>query len=62
LASTTSAIKQKPSQPDEDAIVELRPPAEFGFSGTAKLLAIEQASMIEELLKRGYTRVDRDRG
>jgi len=42
-----------------DGIVELKPPADSGFSGTAKLLAVEQAAMIEELLKRGYTRVDR---
>jgi len=30
----------------------------MGFSGTAKLLAVDQAALIEELLKRGYTRVD----
>jgi hypothetical protein len=32
---------------------------EFGFSGTAKFLVSEQAALIEELLKRGYTRVER---
>jgi hypothetical protein len=39
--------------------VELQPPPETGFSGTAKFLAVEQASLIAELLKRGYTRVER---
>jgi hypothetical protein len=31
----------------------------MGFSGTAKFLAQENAALIEELLKRGYTRVER---
>jgi len=39
--------------------VELKPPPDSGFSGTAKLLAVEQSGLIDELLKRGYTRVDR---
>jgi len=56
LASANMAsIKPKPSLSDE--FVELRPPADSGFSGTAKLLAVEQAALIAELLKRGYTRV-----
>jgi hypothetical protein len=50
-----ASIKPKPSLSDE--FVELRPPADSGFSGTAKLLAVEQAALIAELLKRGYTRV-----
>jgi hypothetical protein len=50
--------KPKPSQ-SEQAVVELKPPAETGFSGTAKFLVVEQAPLIEELLKRGYTRVTR---
>jgi hypothetical protein len=41
----------------EDDIVELKPPADSGFSGTAKFYAVAQAAMIEELIKRGYTRV-----
>jgi len=41
--------------------VELKPPDGFGFSGTAKLYAVSQAPLVAELLKRGYTKVDRDR-
>ena len=59
MASTRTESKPKPS-PSEEDVVELRPPAAAGFSGTAKLLAIAQAPMIAELLKRGYTRVERD--
>jgi len=43
--------------PSEDGIVELRPPEDSGFSGTAKLLAVAQSALIAELEKRGYTRV-----
>jgi len=57
LASTRTDPKPKPS-PSDDGIVELKPPPETGFSGTAKFLAVEQAPLIAELLKRGYTRVD----
>jgi hypothetical protein len=39
------------------AIVELAPPPSTGFSGTAKFLAVEDATLIAELEKRGYTRV-----
>jgi len=39
--------------------VELRPPAESGFSGTALLDAVTQAVLIEALLARGYSMVDR---
>lgn len=42
-----------------DGIVELQPPPEMGFGGTTKLYAIESAALIEELIKRGYTRVER---
>jgi hypothetical protein len=61
LGSTRTDSKPKPSQ-SEQAIVELQPPPAFGFSGTAKFLIVEDAVLIEELLKRGYTRVDHDRG
>jgi hypothetical protein len=37
----------------------LKPPPETGFTGTAKFDAVEQHAMIEELLRRGYTRVER---
>jgi hypothetical protein len=56
LASIRTESKPKPS-PSDDGIVELRPPPEAVFSGTAKLAAVAQAALIEELLKRGYTRV-----
>jgi hypothetical protein len=58
LASIRTESKPKPSQ-SEQAIVELKPPADTGFSGTAKFLVVEQAPLIEELLKRGYTKVER---
>ena len=48
--------ERSPATPSpSDAIVELVPPAESGFSGTAKFLAVAQAALIQELLKRGYT-------
>jgi hypothetical protein len=58
LASTRTASTPKPSPSDE--IVELRPPAETGFSGTTRLYAVASAALIQELLKRGYTVVTRD--
>jgi hypothetical protein len=58
-----ASIRTEPSKPkpslSEQAIVELKPPPEFGFSGTAKFLVVEQAAEIAELLKRGYTKVER---
>jgi hypothetical protein len=39
--------------------VELKPPASTGFAGTAKFLVVEDATLIAELLKRGYTKVER---
>jgi hypothetical protein len=42
-----------------DELVELRPPDGSGFSGTAKFHPVAQAALIAELLKRGYTTVDR---
>ena len=56
MDSTPTARSKK--APPSDGIVELRPPAAAGFSGTTKLYAAEQAALIEELLKRGYTRVE----
>lgn len=48
----------QPSPPSEaDEIVELLPPKELGFSGTARLLKVEQATLIDALLARGYTTV-----
>jgi hypothetical protein len=61
LGSTRTAPSTSKAFPSDDGIVELLPPPEFGFSGTAKLYAVESAALIEELLKRGYTRVDRAR-
>jgi hypothetical protein len=59
LANTRTAPSPETpslSEPDE-AVVELLPPAGSGFSGTARLLAVAQAPLIAELLKRGYTKV-----
>jgi hypothetical protein len=39
--------------------VELKPPADSGFSGTALFDPVAQATLIAELLKRGYTTVAR---
>jgi hypothetical protein len=61
LGSIRTESKPKAS-PSDDGVVELQPPPDSGFSGTAKFLAVEQSALIEELLKRGYRRVDRDRG
>jgi hypothetical protein len=52
----TEPSKPKASPPD-DEIVELKPPQDSGFSGTAKFYAVAQAALIEDLLARGYTRV-----
>jgi hypothetical protein len=55
LGSTrTARSPEKPPTPD---VVELRPPPEFGFSGTAKFDINDPASMgiAAELRKRGYT-------
>ena len=58
MASTPSApSKAKPSAPDE--IVELKPPAEFGFSGTVKYFQVEHAQTIALLKSRGYVVVPR---
>ena len=38
--------------------MRLLPPSETGFSGTALLNAVTQSALIEELIKRGYTKVD----
>jgi len=56
LASTRTT--PSPPKPSPSDIVELKPPPGLGFSGTAKFLAVDQAALIEELIKRGYTRVD----
>ena len=57
------SIRTEPSPKSKafpsDGIVELKPPPEMGFSGTTKLYAVESAALIEELIKRGYTRVER---
>lgn len=57
MASTPIAPSTPPRKFPPDGIVELKPPSDSGFSGTTKLYALEQAALIEELLKRGYTRV-----
>jgi hypothetical protein len=54
----TASPKPKPLPSEDLVIVELRPPADAGFSGTARLDRATQAALIEELLKRGYTVVE----
>lgn len=39
--------------------MELRPPAEAGFNGTALLYKVQDAVFIAELLKRGYVFIHR---
>jgi hypothetical protein len=48
-------------KPSPDGVIELKPPPDSGFSGTAKLMGEAQAPLIAELIKRGYTVVDRAR-
>lgn len=38
-----------------DDVVELHPPTDSGFSGTAKFSRIFDAVLIAELVRRGYT-------
>jgi hypothetical protein len=57
IGQHTYGSKPKASSQSDEDVVELQPPPGSGFSGTAKLLAIPNAALIAELLKRGYTRV-----
>lgn len=57
--ANTRTKSPPPTTSPSDEIVELRPPPDSGFSGTAKFLSIAQAALIEELLNRGYTKVTR---
>lgn len=57
MASTRiEPSKPKPSPSEE--IVELRPPQEFGFSGTVKYYKVADAVTIAMLQARGYVVVD----
>lgn len=57
-ASTPIArLKQKWSTPAD--IVELLPPPEWGWGGTALIDGKDKAT-IAELLRRGYTKVERE--
>ncbi len=44
--------KEKPSPSDE--MVELKPPADSGFAGTWHFKSVSDATLITELLRRGY--------
>lgn len=56
MGNTRTPSPKPPSPPEPaPAIVELKPPPETGFSGTAKLLAETDAILIDELKRRGYT-------
>jgi len=57
LASTRTAPSTATPSPSSDEVVELRPPADSGFGGTATLLVAGQSALIQELLNRGYTKV-----
>jgi len=39
-------------------VVELKPPPDMGFSGTAKFLTSKDGVLIEELKRLGYTVVE----
>lgn len=56
-STPTGRSKVKAPSPDEDRLVELRPPAESGFGGTAKFRAKTDAVLIRELIRRGYSEV-----
>lgn len=56
-STPTARVKQKPSTPDE--IVELKPPDGQGMSGTALIPVAGNSVLIEELLRLGYTKVDK---
>ena len=53
----TEPSTTKPS-PSDAEIVELKPPAEFGFSGTVKYYRVADALTIAFLQARGYVVVD----
>ena len=60
MGNIRTESKPKPSPSDEEeAIVELKPPAAFGFSGTVKYYRVADAATIALLQARGYTTVDR---
>jgi len=39
-------------------VIELMPPPDQGFSGTLKLYATTEATVIDELKRRGYTVIE----
>lgn len=43
------------TSPAQDDVVELMPPVDTGWPGTAKFSRLTDAAIIEELLRRGYT-------
>ena len=55
---STPTERSKPKASPSDEYVELAPPPDQGFSGTAKFHAVEQAALIAELIRVGYTRVE----
>jgi len=58
LGSTRTAPSSAKPSPSDDEIVELRPPAEYGFSGTHKVYRIANAKDLAFFLERGYTIVE----
>ena len=57
-STRTAPSRVKTSPSDDDEIIELRPPAELGFGGTAKFYKRQHAETIALLQARGYTVVN----
>lgn len=60
MSGSKSSAPSKTTQQSlrSDEVVELAPPKDSGFSGTARFLASDHV-LIDELIRRGYTRVER---
>jgi hypothetical protein len=58
LGKLLTELSKLKSPPSDAEIVELKPPAEFGFSGTVKYYRVADAATIALLQARGYMVVD----
>lgn len=59
MSDPTPMPRSKARPPtSDDQVVELLPPASFGFGGTALLHAVQDAALIQELIRRGYVNVE----
>jgi hypothetical protein len=59
MSAPPLTARSKPKPPPSDEIVELQPPPEWGFGGTALLRGTTDAELIAELIRRGYSRIAR---